>query len=70
MTFILFPIQHLYIFPEINLDNPREIFKGLHQGGVLSALLYIIAVMNLTNNLRKNVKESEFADDFVIYVES
>ncbi len=54
--FALFLTQHRFIHSEINIDDPREIFKGVAQGGVLSPLLYIIAVKDITENLSRSVK--------------
>ncbi|CAB0039252.1 unnamed protein product [Trichogramma brassicae] len=41
----------------------RNSHKGVPQGGVLSPLLYIIYVSDISKNLSKNVAISQFADD-------
>lgn len=42
--------------------------KGVPQGGVLSPLLYIIYVKDITKNVPKSVKISQFADDIAVYI--
>ena len=48
-------------------NNPRKVYKGVPQGGVLSPLLYNIYVSKITENLPKSVIVSQFADDIAIY---
>lgn len=36
VNFALFLTQHRLVYSELNVDTPREIFKGVPQGGVLS----------------------------------
>ena len=42
-------------------------FKGLPQGGVLSPLLYLIYVNDITVGLNSSIQISQFADDIAIY---
>lgn len=42
--------------------------KRLPQGGVLSPLLYLIYVINVTDNINRDVTVLQFADDIVMYV--
>ena len=58
------------IFTETCDKEPRKTFKGVHQGGVLSPLLYLIYVASITVNLQKNVIVSQFADDITIYIKT
>lgn len=49
-------------------STPRNIYKGVPQGGVLSPLLYIIYVSSITDDLPESVVVSQFADDIAIYI--
>lgn len=56
-----------FIYIEFHLINPRYSSKGLPQGGVLSLLLYLIYVKNITKGVSKMVQVSQFADDIALY---
>ena len=64
-------VQHLtfqrFIYTEYNMDKPRYAYKGVPQGGVLSPLLYLIYVANISDGLSKLVQISQFADDIALY---
>ena len=44
----------------------RKLFKGLHQGTVLSPLLYLIYVKDITVGLNPSIQISQLADDIPI----
>ena len=45
----------------------RKVFKGLPQGAVLSPLLYLIYVNDITVGLNPSIRISQFADNIAIY---
>lgn len=57
------------IFTEIS-DEPRKVYKGVPQGGVLSSLLYILYVAYIEKNIPKEIKVSQFADNIAIYIKT
>ncbi|XP_034194193.2 uncharacterized protein LOC117610666 [Osmia lignaria lignaria] len=64
-------IQHLtferLIFTEATGINPRKVYKGVPQGGVLSPILFNIYVSTIAENIPKGVTISKFADDIAVY---
>ncbi|XP_015111524.1 uncharacterized protein LOC107037477 [Diachasma alloeum] len=48
-------------------DQPRLVYKGVPQGGVLSPLLYSLYVSEITRDLPDKVFVSQFADDVAVY---
>lgn len=45
----------------------RKVYKGLPQGGVLSALLYLIYVKDICKGLGNRIHVSQFVDDIGVY---
>ena len=70
LNFVKFLTHHRLIFSEINIDIPNHIYKGVPQGGVLSPLFYILYVYEIFNGLDPNIKNLQFADDVVLYIQS
>ena len=67
VIFIKFLIYERKIHSEFIDCCHRLIHKGVPQGGVLSPLLYTLYVAHITNNISKNVKIPQFADDIALY---
>lgn len=67
-------IKHITYEREITTDilgeQTKLLFKGVPQGGVLSPLLYVLYVANITNNIPKSVGISQFADDIALYLKN
>ena len=64
--FVKFLTQERRIFTdnsELKITN-----KDVPQGGVLSPLLYLLYVANVTDNFPKSVTVSQFADDIAVYI--
>lgn len=55
---------------DLTNNLPRNISKGVPQGGVLSPLFYTLYVSKITTNLPKRVAVSQFADDITIYTKT
>ena len=68
VRFIQFLTHERYIYTDTTTQNFRVVYKGVPQGGVLSPLLYILYVANVTTNLQKTVQSSQFADDLALYI--
>ena len=67
VRFIHFLTYSREIFTD-SLDNEyRTIGKGVPQGEVLSPLLYLIYVKDITSGISRNVTVSQFADDTAVY---
>ena len=45
----------------------RAVYKGVPQRGVLSPILYILYVTDITKGIPRSVHVSQFADDIAIY---
>lgn len=68
LTFVKFITHERFISTDHTGDTISLAHKGVPQGGVLSPLLYILYVANVTENLPKSVMISQFADDIAIYI--
>ena len=67
VKFVKFITHCRYIFTESLGDEYRYSYKGVPQGGVLSPLLYLIYVKDITIDLPKSFTVSQFADDICGY---
>lgn len=60
-------VQHITgrrsIFAEFNMNSPRFSYQVVPQGGVLSPLLFLIHVGDITNGVSKFMQVSQFAND-------
>ena len=63
VLFIKFLTHRRKIFTDTLKDEFRFSYKGVPQGGVLSPLLYLIYVKDITEGVPKSVTISQFADD-------
>lgn len=70
VSFALFLTQHRLVYSELNTDHPRDSFRGVPQGGVLSPLLFILTIRDVAEGLSDHVKVSLFADDLAMFVSS
>lgn len=70
ISFIKFIAHERYIQTAYSAEDTRNVHMGVPQGGVLSSLLYLIYVSNIADDINKNVKVSQFADDIALYVKS
>lgn len=68
MKFVKFITHERFIFSDHSGDKYSVAHKGVPQGGVLSPLLYILYVANITDNIPKSVSISQFADDIAIFL--
>ena len=66
IRFVKFLTYEREIYTE-NSKRARLVYKGVPQGGVLSPLLFILYISDISNNLPKSISVSQFADDFAIY---
>ena len=66
INFIKFLCYERHIFTQETGSAYRNVYKGVPQGGVLSPLLFILYIAEVTNNLPKSVIVSKFADDIAI----
>ena len=66
LKFIKFLLYERFIYTNNNMENPRSVFKGMAQGGVLSPLLYLLYVVDIERGLPKTHKLLQFADDIAI----
>ena len=57
-----------YIYSNFNENAPRMVCKGVTQGGVLSPLLYLLYVSDITTNVSKTVTILQFADNIAIFI--
>lgn len=67
IIFIKFLTYQRYIHTNSLKNSFRVSGKGVSQGGVLSPLLYIIYVKDITDNVCKHVKISQFAEAVAVY---
>ena len=67
LKFIKSLIHERFIYTSDNMINPRTVYKGVAQGGVLSPLLYLIYVADIEEGLSSSNKLLQFADDIAIY---
>ncbi|KAL7297549.1 hypothetical protein TKK_0009909 [Trichogramma kaykai] len=68
IKFIHFLTHKRKIFTSSLPENTfRLVYKGVPQGGVLSPLLYIIYVSDISLCLQKSISISQFADDLCVY---
>ena len=69
---ILVFVKHLmhtrFIYSQYNEDVPRMVCKGVPQGGVLSPLLHLLYVSDITVNVPKNVTTLQSADDLADFI--
>lgn len=70
IKFVQFLMQTRVIHTDNLINNGRTVHKGVPQGGVMSPLLYIIYVADITKSIPQNVIISQFADDIAIYTKS
>ena len=68
VRFIQFLTHERIIYTDSNTHEFRTVHKGVPQGGVLSPLLYILYVADVTSNLQKTMHSSQFADDLALYI--
>lgn len=65
-------VKHLMhtrnVFSIFNLEIPRMVCKEVPQGGVLSPLLYLLYVADITVNISKRVTVLQFADDLAVCI--
>ena len=66
-TLVKFLTYQRIIHLDILGNETRMVHKGVPQGGVLSPLLYVLYVSDITNKLSKHISVSQFADDIAIY---
>ena len=67
MHFLKSILYERTISTAFNNNEPRLIYKGVPQGGILSPLLYTLYVTDITQHINKNVQISQFADDLALY---
>ena len=67
IKFIKFITFERFVFTEESNEIFRMVYKGVHQGGVISPLLYDINVKDICKNIPKSVNVSQFADDTSLY---
>lgn len=68
IKFVKFISHERLIFSADSGDEFSVAYKGVPQGGVLSPLLFILYVANITDGMQKTVHVSQFADDIAIYL--
>lgn len=68
ISFVKFISHERYIHTAYTQGETRSVHMGVPQGGVLSSLLYLLYVSEIANEVNKNVKVSQFADDIALYV--
>ena len=57
-----------HIYSVINKSDHRKVFKGIIQGGAISALSYIVYVSEIMVGIPKRICISQFADDISLYI--
>ena len=67
IRFVKFLTFERFIHTNIEGDKTIKICKGVPQGGVLSPLLYLLYVSNISNKIDKDTTVLQFADDLVVY---
>ena len=68
LKFIKFLNHERLVYTDYTENNYRCVHKGVMQGGVLSPLLYILYVTDITTNVKNSISVSQFADDLAIYI--
>ena len=66
VSFVKFLTYERFIYTGLE-DNCTYAYKGVPQGGVLSPLLYLLYVSNITDAISSRVTVSQFADDTALY---
>lgn len=66
---IKFSTHERFVFSTLSEDTNRVVCKGVPQDGVLSPLLYIIYVANITDSVTSFVAVSQFANDITVFHE-
>lgn len=67
VCFIKFLTRRRIIHTDHLKGETRLSYKGVPQGGVLSPLLYLIYVKDISKNVPRSVSISQFADDIAVY---
>ncbi|XP_043476376.1 uncharacterized protein LOC122507632 [Leptopilina heterotoma] len=70
LNFVSFLIQSKNLFFSSDTGNPKSSYIGVPQGGVLSPLLFNIAISKILQIIPHNIKCLMFADDLLLYIRS
>lgn len=68
LRFVKFLTHERTIFAECLGLEARKSYRGVQQSGVLSPLLYLIYVSQITSRLKQHTYVSQYADDIALYV--